>query len=264
MYYYKSRMYVPSLGRFAQTDPIGYDGGPNLYAYTGNDPINSTDPLGLITCAAGSYAVEIPSSTPASFEGGENGGWTVNGPRTYCLRSPGAGGGDATPFTGRGITAPHNPSRPQNNKHFYCPLFKNGSGVATLGAGASGAVQLPGNVRLGGGASGGIAIDGKWNVALYGTAGGGPTTAGTGGAAGVTLGASNNAHSVRDIGGFFSTLSGQIADVVATYSHGYGADNNYVSVTEVTLGAGAGASAGAGGSNTWLSRVINLKSLVGC
>ena len=48
--YSKARMYDPALGRFLQTDPIGYTAGPNLYAYVGNDPINFTDPFGLQEC----------------------------------------------------------------------------------------------------------------------------------------------------------------------------------------------------------------------
>ncbi len=47
LYYYRARYYNPEIGRFLQTDPVGYDAGMNLYGYCSNNPLNYSDPTGL-------------------------------------------------------------------------------------------------------------------------------------------------------------------------------------------------------------------------
>jgi RHS repeat-associated protein len=46
LYFHRARYYAPEIGRFLQTDPIGYDGGMNLYTYCMNNPWDLTDPYG--------------------------------------------------------------------------------------------------------------------------------------------------------------------------------------------------------------------------
>jgi RHS repeat-associated protein len=48
MYDLRNRFMSPELGRFLQSDPIGFKGdASNLYRYCGNDPVGRIDPMGL-------------------------------------------------------------------------------------------------------------------------------------------------------------------------------------------------------------------------
>ena len=47
LYDYGLRFYSPSMGRWLNRDPLGEEGGINLYAAMGNNPVNSVDEYGL-------------------------------------------------------------------------------------------------------------------------------------------------------------------------------------------------------------------------
>ncbi len=47
LYYYAYRYYDPQTGRWPSRDPIGEEGGINLYAFVGNNGVNRSDRLGM-------------------------------------------------------------------------------------------------------------------------------------------------------------------------------------------------------------------------
>ena len=64
LYYYRARYYNPYIGRFLQTDPMGYGDGMNWYAYCGNNPLSFVDPSGLMQVVTGKYWILPGFHTP--------------------------------------------------------------------------------------------------------------------------------------------------------------------------------------------------------
>gem|GEM_PF-2678878 len=106
--YYRARYYDPVLGRFISRDPIGLEGGINVYTYVENNPTNFTDPSGLyaksITNTVSNVGAAIGSyydaySVGTRLQGAAQLGFGV------LEASGGAALGVATSWTGVGAVA---------------------------------------------------------------------------------------------------------------------------------------------------------------
>ena len=62
--YWGYRWYSPELGRWLNRDPIGEEGGLNLYLFVGNDPTDSRDLLGLLEYALLTVGDSLTYGTP--------------------------------------------------------------------------------------------------------------------------------------------------------------------------------------------------------
>ncbi len=140
LYDLRNRFYSPDLGRFLQTDPIGFGAGDtNLYRYCAGDPVNRTDPSGL-TWSGTIYRPEHKES-PAQKEWGDRnfsiGGGVTGGATGFGFLS----GPDGIPTGITSITTLNS---------FV------GSGPGGFGQGGGGGGGRYGGSAGGGSASGGI------------------------------------------------------------------------------------------------------------
>lgn len=81
----RNRYYDPGLGRWDEPDPIGYADGMNRHVYGRNNPVNASDPDGLLsnTClwCGGSRMEQAPSQSPRGWAARDildaAGPWTI-------------------------------------------------------------------------------------------------------------------------------------------------------------------------------------------
>ncbi len=62
LHYNWHRFYDPTTGRYISADPIGLEGGLNLYSYANQNPVNFIDPEGLKTCGSGWNEPIVPDN----------------------------------------------------------------------------------------------------------------------------------------------------------------------------------------------------------
>lgn len=74
LYYMRARYYDAETGRFISEDPIGFDGGLNLYAYVGGNPIGVVDPNGEIPTVVAGALIGGTANAVATFLGGSRDG----------------------------------------------------------------------------------------------------------------------------------------------------------------------------------------------
>jgi RHS repeat-associated protein len=114
LYNFRARWYDPQSGRWLSKDPIGLEGGLNLYAFCGDDPVNCTDPDGTdviventtsvrgwhqritVSNANGSYSQSFGLNGPTATQTGSSTGSSADDPTTG-----GKGGGIVYPDTGK-------------------------------------------------------------------------------------------------------------------------------------------------------------------
>jgi RHS repeat-associated protein len=78
--YYRARYYNQAWGRFIAEDPIGIQGGTNLYGYVYQDPVNLKDPSGRTPLTGDPWSMWTNGRTCRFFDGNGNADFDIDIP----------------------------------------------------------------------------------------------------------------------------------------------------------------------------------------
>jgi RHS repeat-associated protein len=146
LYYVRARYYDPRTRRFLSEDPIGLDGGINEYAFVGGDPINSSDPSGLLPDVQ--YLPGVNTTAQWGFIGCWGRVYTssseasepfLNYAQTQCPSEPSISGPQGYgPSAG---TRPQAPSAPTSSHPIRDKILSEECGRAALGLAFAGTMD---------------------------------------------------------------------------------------------------------------------------